>query len=118
MGVGEDGERARWEGDAWLRLLSPVWSAVGLALSQLDFLVENDRFHNKIFKRDNAVVMLLALFDLGGQLAMRVIPLAVLMDVYWQLGIGCFGGAGGGCSGSGPADGPPQSSGGRAGPMM
>ena len=79
------------QGDAWLRLLSPVWSAVGLALSQLDFLVENDRFHNKIFKRDNAVVMLLALFDLGGQLAMRVIPLAVLMDVYWQLGIGCFG---------------------------
>lgn len=65
---------------SWFRLFSPCFSAFSLMLSQLDFLCENDRFIHEEFKRDAAPVMGLVLLDITSQLAMRVVPLVVLLD--------------------------------------
>ena len=72
---------------AWLRIFSPMFSAAGLIMSQMDFLCENDRFCHQIWRRDKPVVMLCTMNDLLSQLVLRVIPLSVLLDHQLWMGL-------------------------------
>ena len=39
-----------------MRLISPMISALGLVLAQLDWLCEGDRFSHRVWQRDHPVV--------------------------------------------------------------
>ena len=56
-----------WSVVALMKVISPLTSALGLIAMQVDFLCENDRFVQRIWKNDAALVMLCCLFDLGAQ---------------------------------------------------
>ncbi len=68
-----------WSVVALIKIASPITSALGLIAMQVDFLCENDRFVQRIWRNDAALVMVLVLFDLGAQLIMRVVPLVLLL---------------------------------------
>jgi len=77
---------ARLEWPGWVRIFSPSFSAAGLIMSQMDFLCENDRFVHETWRRDKPLVMGCTMWDLFGQLVLRVVPLCVLMAHHLPIG--------------------------------
>ena len=39
-----------------MRIISPIFSAFGLVLAQIDWLCEGDRFSHRVWERDQLVV--------------------------------------------------------------
>ena len=76
---------------AWTKVFSPMFSAIGLIMSQMDFLCENDRFVHSQWRRDKPLVMLPVIIDLTCQILLRVFPLCVLLDHHFPAGLAMVG---------------------------